>query len=186
MNVSAYFALLARHSSVTVMGTDATRAARPTPTPRNLNETAGRISLPCAHDAIPARRLLNYLVLLALASFLTFSLTSVLIHAAGQPAAAQPPSPAVGHRRQAAELDLDQPIPLQYYAHWAAGAIHGDFGTTVTGQPVADELGRRIGVSLRLLMIGSVLGATLGVLIGAWSAVRQYRLSIASSPRYPC
>ncbi|MFN8226983.1 MAG: ABC transporter permease [Mycobacterium sp.] len=123
-----------------------------------------------------ARRLLNYLVLLALASFLTFSLTSVSFTPLDSLLQRNPRPPQSVIDAKAAELDLDQPIPLRY-AHWAAGAIHGDFGTTVTGQPVADELGRRIGVSLRLLMIGSVLGATLGVLIGAWSAVRQYRLS---------
>jgi peptide/nickel transport system permease protein len=38
-------------------------------------------------------------------------------------------------------------------------------------------LWRRIGVSLRLLVIGSVLGTVIGVLVGAWGAVRQYRLS---------
>ncbi|RCW40357.1 peptide/nickel transport system permease protein [Halopolyspora algeriensis] len=38
-------------------------------------------------------------------------------------------------------------------------------------------MGRRIGVSLRLLLIGTVLGTGLGVLLGAWSAVKQYRLS---------
>ena len=58
---------------------------------------------------------------------------------------------------KAAELDLDQPIPLRY-VHWVSGAVRGDFGTTVTGQPVSDELWRRIGVSLRLLVIGSVIG----------------------------
>ena len=58
---------------------------------------------------------------------------------------------------KAAELDLDKPIPIRY-AHWVSGAVRGDFGTTVTGQPVSDELWRRIGVSLRLLVIGSVLG----------------------------
>ncbi len=123
-----------------------------------------------------ARRLLNYLVLLALASFLTFSLTSVSFTPLDSLLQRNPRPPQSVIDAKAAELDLDKPIPLRY-AHWAAGAIHGDFGTTVTGQPVADELGRRIGVSLRLLIIGSVLGATLGVLIGAWSAVRQYRLS---------
>lgn len=55
--------------------------------------------------------------------------------------------------------------------------MQGDFGTTVGGQPVADELWRRIGVSLRLLIIGSVVGAVVGVVVGAWSAIRQYRLS---------
>ena len=55
--------------------------------------------------------------------------------------------------------------------------VHGDFGTTIGGQPVADELWRRIGVSLRLLVIGSVMGTVIGVVVGAWGAIRQYHLS---------
>ena len=35
----------------------------------------------------------------------------------------------------------------------------------------------RIGVSLRLLVIGSVLGTVIGVVVGAWGAIRQYRVS---------
>ncbi len=55
--------------------------------------------------------------------------------------------------------------------------VQGDFGTTVSGHPVSQELWRRIGVSLRLLVIGSVLGTVAGVVLGAWGAIRQYRLS---------
>ena len=50
-------------------------------------------------------------------------------------------------------------------------------GTTIGGQPVSDELWRRIGVSLRLLVIGSVVGTVIGVVVGAWGAIRQYHLS---------
>ena len=35
----------------------------------------------------------------------------------------------------------------------------------------SDELWRRIGVSLRLLVIGSVIGTIAGVIIGAWGAI---------------
>ena len=55
--------------------------------------------------------------------------------------------------------------------------VRGDFGTTIAGQPVSDELWRRIGVSLRLLVIGSVVGTVIGVVVGAWGAIRQYRIS---------
>ncbi len=41
----------------------------------------------------------------------------------------------------------------------------------------SDELWRRIGVSLRLVVIGSVVGTVVGVVVGAWGAIRQYRLS---------
>ena len=122
------------------------------------------------------RRLLNYLLLLVLASFLTFCLTSVSFTPLDSLMQRNPRPPQSVIDAKAAELDLDKPIPLRY-AHWAAGAVRGDFGTTVTGHPVGDELGRRIGVSMRLLVVGSVLGAVIGVLVGAWGAIRQYRLS---------
>ncbi|ART68797.1 peptide ABC transporter permease [Mycobacterium dioxanotrophicus] len=123
-----------------------------------------------------ARRLLNYIVLLALASFLTFTLTSYTFEPLDSLLQRNPRPPQSTIDAKAAELGLDKPIPIRY-AHWAAGAVRGDFGTTVTGQPVSDELWRRIGVSLRLLVIGSVLGTVIGVVVGAWGAIRQYRMS---------
>ncbi|BBX15432.1 peptide ABC transporter permease [Mycolicibacterium duvalii] len=123
-----------------------------------------------------ARRLLNYALLLALASFLTFALTSVAFNPLESLLERNPRPPDAVIAAKAAELRLDQPIPLRYLS-WVSGAVRGDFGTTVAGQPVAEELWRRIGVSLRLVVIGSVLGTVIGVVVGAWSAVRQYRLS---------
>lgn len=126
--------------------------------------------------AFLARRLLNYLVLLALASFLTFTLTSYTFTPLNSLLQRNPRPPQAVIDAKAAELDLDKPVPIRY-AHWVSGAVRGDFGTTITGQPVSDELWRRIGVSLRLLAIGSVLGTVIGVVVGAWGAIRQYRMS---------
>jgi peptide/nickel transport system permease protein len=122
------------------------------------------------------RRLLNYVVLLALASFLTFTLTSVSFKPLDsfEQRNPRPPQAAIDAKR--VELNLDKPIPVRY-VRWASGAVRGDFGTTSRGQPISDELGRRVGVSLRLLVIGAVLGTVIGVVIGAWGAVRQYHLS---------
>jgi peptide/nickel transport system permease protein len=123
-----------------------------------------------------ARRLLNYVVLLALASFLTFSLTSLTFKPLESLESRNPRPPQSTIDAKAAELNLDKPIPIRY-VEWASGAVRGDFGTTVAGQPVAEELWRRIGVSLRLVIIGSLLGTVIGVVVGAWGAIRQYRLS---------
>jgi len=123
-----------------------------------------------------ARRLLNYLVLLVLASFLTFGLASVSFHPLDNLLQRNPRPPQSSIDAKAAELGLNEPIPIRY-AHWFSEAVRGDFGTTVAGQPIADQLWSRIGVSLRLVFIGSVIGAILGVVIGAWGAVRQYKLS---------
>jgi glutathione transport system permease protein len=123
-----------------------------------------------------ARRLFNYIVLLVLASFLAFCLASVTFRPLETYTQRHPPPPKELVDRKAAELGLDKPIPIRY-AKWVAGVAHGDFGKTFTGHPVSAELWRRIGISLRLVVTGSVLGTVIGVILGAWGAIRQYRLS---------
>jgi peptide/nickel transport system permease protein len=123
-----------------------------------------------------ARRLLNYIVLLAIASFLVFALASIEFEPLDSLLQRNPRPPQAVIDAKAAELDLDKPIPIRY-GHWVAGVVQGDFGTTIGGQPIADELGRRIGVTLRLLVIGTVMGTVIGVVVGAWGAIRQYHLS---------
>ncbi|MEE3753444.1 ABC transporter permease [Mycobacterium intracellulare] len=123
-----------------------------------------------------ARRLLNYVVLLALASFLTFCLTSVAFKPLDSLLQRNPRPPQAVIDAKAHALGLDEPIPIRY-AHWASHAVRGDFGKTITGQPVGESLWRRVGVTLRLLVIGSLVGTAAGIAAGAWGAIRQYRLS---------
>lgn len=122
------------------------------------------------------RRLFNYAILLTLATFLTFALTSVTFHPLDNLLQRNPRPPQSVIDAKAHDLGLDKSL-LPRYAHWVSGAVHGDFGKTVTGQPVSEELGRRAWTSLRLVAIGSILGSIIGVIIGAWGAIRQYRLS---------
>ncbi|MGW2664161.1 ABC transporter permease [Nocardia tengchongensis] len=122
------------------------------------------------------RRALNYVVLLVLASFLAFTVASLTFTPLDYLEQRNPRPPQAVIEAKRAELHLNDPIPTRYLA-WADGVVHGDFGKTLAGQPVKDELGRRIGVSLRLLVIGSIVGTVLGVLIGAANAVRQYKFS---------
>ncbi len=122
------------------------------------------------------RRLVNYAILLTLATFLTFALTSVTFHPLDNLLQRNPRPPQSVIDAKAHDLGLDKSL-LPRYAHWVSGAVHGDFGKTVTGQPVSEELGRRVWTSLRLVAIGSILGSIIGVIIGAWGAIRQYRLS---------
>jgi peptide/nickel transport system permease protein len=75
------------------------------------------------------------------------------------------------------ERNLNDKTPvLERYGTWAADVLHGDFGKTWEGDSVNEEMGRRIMVSLRLVLIATIVGAALGILMGAWSAVRQYKL----------
>lgn len=123
-----------------------------------------------------ARRLANYVLLCLVATFLAFSLASLAFTPLGQLQARNPPPPAATVEAKRAELRLDEPVPLRF-AGWLGGAVQGDFGSTITGQPITDQLGRRIGVSLRLFALGTLVGIAVGVVVGVAGAIRQYRAS---------
>ncbi|AGL19016.1 ABC transporter permease [Actinoplanes sp. N902-109] len=125
------------------------------------------------------RRLGYFTVLMLVAAFLSYVLAATALSPRAYFEARQPPPPAAQVDAQLAVLGLDPHQPLLVrFGHWAVHAAHGDLGRSIKGgAPVNDEFGRRIGVSLRLLVVGTLLGTALGVLIGMWSAVRQYRLS---------
>jgi peptide/nickel transport system permease protein len=124
------------------------------------------------------RRLINSLILVAIATSMAYILAGTTLHPRANYQGRNPqPSEAVVDARLD-EANINDKIPvLQRYTHWVSGLAHGDFGKTWEGDSVNEEMGRRIGVSLRLLTIGTLVGAILGVLFGAWGAIRQYRLS---------
>lgn len=87
----------------------------------------------------------------------------------------RPPASAVDHQLASLGLDDGTPVLLRF-GHWSWRALHGDLGRTIDGEPVNAEFGRRVGVSVRLLLAGTVVGTGLGVLAGVWAAVRRGRL----------
>ena len=77
------------------------------------------------------RRFLNYIVLLVLASFLTFTLTSYSFKPLDSLEQRNPRPPQAVIDAKAAELNLNRPIPIRY-GRWASGAVQGNFGTTIS------------------------------------------------------
>jgi peptide/nickel transport system permease protein len=77
------------------------------------------------------------------------------------------------------QLGVDPNVPvLQRTWDWISGIfLHGTFGLENNLDPVGHDMLVRSLVSLQLLLIGSILGAIIGVSLGVWGAVRQYRLS---------
>ncbi len=122
------------------------------------------------------RRLLNYVVLSVIATFLAYALASLTFAPLSTLQQRQPPPPASTIAAKIAELNLDEPIP-QRFLTWAGGVVRGDFGNTVVSAPIADQVLPRAGTSLRLFLAGTIIGVVLGVLIGVASAIRQYKPS---------
>jgi len=123
-----------------------------------------------------ARRFLNYVVLCLVATFMAFSLASLTFDPLDKLQGRNPAPPTEVIEAKRAELRLDDPIPARFVA-WAGDAVQGDFGRTVTNQSITDQLWRRVGVSLRLFLLGTTLGITVGVILGVAGAIRQYKAS---------
>jgi peptide/nickel transport system permease protein len=121
------------------------------------------------------RRLLNYLVLIIVATSLAYMLAASALNPRSNYEGRNPPIPPAVIDARLTELNLNNETPLfQRYLTWAGSLVHGDFGKTVTGGSVNDDLARRIGVTLRLITTGLILGSVTGVLVGAYAAVKQY------------
>jgi peptide/nickel transport system permease protein len=73
-------------------------------------------------------------------------------------------------------LGLNDNFFLRYW-HWLSGAVHGDFGLTVNGTPVADQLPGRLMVTGRMIIAAIVIAVLLAIIVGVIGAVRQYKPS---------
>jgi peptide/nickel transport system permease protein len=122
------------------------------------------------------RRLVNYVALCLVATFLAFSLAALTFDPVGRLMERNPPPPQSVIDAKRAELHLDEPIPTRFVT-WLGGVVQGDFGRTTVNTSVSEELPRRAGVSLRLFLIGTIVGITIGVIVGVAGAIRQYKFS---------
>ncbi|MGC3952875.1 MAG: ABC transporter permease [Propionicimonas sp.] len=124
------------------------------------------------------RRFLNYLFLLFVAVSLTYVLAATQLNPRALFELRQPrPSPEV-IESQLLKYNLSDSVPLaERYWTWLTGVFRGDWGYSPLGASVAEQISTRMWVSLRLLLIGTLVGILLGVAFGAWTATRQYKIS---------
>ena len=124
------------------------------------------------------RRLLNYAALLFVAVSLTWVLAATQLNPRALFQLRQPPIDPEVIENQLLRYNLSENVPLvERYWTWLSGVLRGDWGYSPLGVSVAEEISTRMWVSLRLLLIGTLLGILLGVAFGAWTATRQYRVS---------
>ncbi|MFE3453521.1 ABC transporter permease [Nonomuraea sp. NPDC059194] len=121
------------------------------------------------------RRLLNHVVLVVVATSLAYLLAAAALDPRANYEGRNPPLPPAVIDARLDELNLNPATPLfERYLTWAGDVLHGDFGKTVDGDSVGQDLARRAGVTFRLIILGVVFGSLLGVAVGAYAAVRQY------------
>jgi peptide/nickel transport system permease protein len=119
------------------------------------------------------RRLLYSVVVLVAASFLVFTFVS----ASGDPLAQLRITPNVSEQSKQNVIDskhLDEPIPVRY-GYWMRDAVTNEFGTTLLGdRPILPDLWRVMKNTLQLVLVAEVLAILIAVVIGVYSARRQY------------
>ncbi|PKQ21738.1 MAG: peptide ABC transporter permease [Actinobacteria bacterium HGW-Actinobacteria-5] len=124
------------------------------------------------------KRLLNYVVLLYVAVSLTYLLAATQLNPRALWAVRQPPVDPQIVENQLRQYNLSDEVPLlERYWTWFTGVLHGNWGYSPLGVSVNEEISTRMWVSLRLLVIGTLVGIIVGVAAGAWTATRQYRVS---------
>jgi peptide/nickel transport system permease protein len=122
------------------------------------------------------RRLLISIPLVLLASVLVF----LLVANSGDPLAElksrNPPVPQQVIENREHELGLDKPLP-QRYVTWLGNFVQGDMGETVRGVEVRPLLWQRLQITLRMVILASIIAIVLAIGAGVLSAVRQYTVT---------
>jgi len=119
------------------------------------------------------RRFIVSIIVLFVASVLIyFTVTSF-----GDPLAElrsrNPPVPAEVIEARRVAIGLDKPAHERYLS-WVADVVVLDFGDDLDGQPVNDQLWRRLSRTLRMVSAAVILSLVLAVGVGVLSATRQY------------
>lgn len=120
---------------------------------------------------LTAHRLLAMLPVLVLVSFAVFMLLALIpgdpaVTLAGGPSATPESVEAV--RRN---LNLDDPLLVQYW-HWISGVVQLDLGTSMlSGQPVLEEIGARLPVTLGLTLAATVVTIAIAIPLGILSGL---------------
>jgi peptide/nickel transport system permease protein len=124
------------------------------------------------------RRLLYLLVLVVVSTSGAYLLAATQLNPRARYEGRNPPPPPAVVDAALDALNMNDKVPvLKRFGRWADGILHGDLGRTIDNQPVNAEISRRMWVSLRLVLAGSIIGTLLGVAAGAYGAVKQYQVS---------
>jgi peptide/nickel transport system permease protein len=124
-------------------------------------------------------RIANYALLLFIAVSLAWVLAQTQLHPRQLFEIRNPPIDPASVENILRAANVSDKVPLwDRYVTWLKGIVlHWDWGSTPGGGDVGEEISRRIWVSFRLVTAGWLLGTIIGVTLGAWTAVRQYRIS---------
>jgi peptide/nickel transport system permease protein len=118
-----------------------------------------------------ARRVALGIAVLLVVSVLTFVLVALTPGNAAESILGATATPAAVAQLMK-ELNLNQPLPVQYWL-WLKDAVGGDFGTSLTtGEPVTQMMASRWQPTLSLVLLSTLVSVVAGIFLGVVSALR--------------
>jgi peptide/nickel transport system permease protein len=124
-------------------------------------------------------RLFGWLLMIFVATNLTFFLASAYLKPRNNYVGRRPPVPehVIDQTLSAYNLNDKTSIWERWWSWLTDVLLHWDWGTTPIGDSVNGQVGFRIWVSAELVLGATVLVTLIGVALGVYTASRQYRLS---------
>ena len=117
------------------------------------------------------RRVIYSIVVLLLASVVAFVGTRIAFDPTARLAQVRDPKVRIEERKR---LGIDQPIVVQY-GRWVSKFARGDMGQTeVSRERVWPKLRKGLWFTIQLLVWGVLVSVIAALIIGVYSAVRQY------------
>ena len=125
------------------------------------------------------KRFINYAILSAIATLSAYLLASTILNPAARYLGRNPRPSDATISSILDGLGVNPKTPLiDRLWNWVVNLVaHGSLGDTIHNTSVVQEMTARAGTSLRLLVLGTVIAALVGVALGVWGAVRQYKAS---------
>ena len=122
------------------------------------------------------RRIIASVFVLLASSLLVFALCAASFDPLQRFRQRQPPPTQAYLDGVSEQLGLNDNFFVRYW-RWLSGVFTGDFGDTINGTPVMDQLPGRLLVTGRMIILAIVIAVVLAIIVGVVGAVRQYKPS---------
>lgn len=123
------------------------------------------------------KRVLSYALMIFISTSLTFFLASSFMDPRSNYESRTPRPPQESIERALDEANINDKTPvLERYGNWLHDVVfEGDFGLSPMGESVNDAIASRVGSSVKLLALSTILSIIVGVGLGVYSAQHQYQ-----------
>ncbi|SDF46878.1 ABC transporter permease [Klenkia brasiliensis] len=122
------------------------------------------------------RRVIASVFVLLASSFLVFALCAASFDPLSKYYTQNPRPPESFFNNLREQLGLNDNFFVRYW-RWLSGVVTGNFGETINGTPVSEQLPGRLMVTGRMILLAIIIAVILAVVVGVIGAVRQYKPS---------